>query len=164
MGALLTRLYGIDQATPYGFKFSGITLWLLAADAGVQQIIDSFNPNCPRWLAHSTLLGTAHLIRTSCLLRFHTHCHLLDCRLDRCTDDTSTGSDGCDVPGCSGCFGVNVGNKGHRDVGASTGRIFLRGGFVGAARAPPSASFCLISSARRFITGVGFSQSSVDLA
>ena len=35
MGALLTRLYGIDQATPYGFKFSGITLWLLAADAGI---------------------------------------------------------------------------------------------------------------------------------
>ena len=33
MGALLTRLYGIDQTTPYAFKFSGITLWLLAADA-----------------------------------------------------------------------------------------------------------------------------------
>ena len=49
MGALLTRLYGIDQATPYGFKFSGITLWLLAADAGVQRVIDNFNPNCPRW-------------------------------------------------------------------------------------------------------------------
>ena len=55
MGALLTRLYGIDQNTPYGFKFSGITLWLLAADAGVQRVIDNFNPNCPRWLAHSTL-------------------------------------------------------------------------------------------------------------
>ena len=55
MGALLTRLYGIDQNTPYGFKFSGITLWLLAADAGVQRVIDDFNPNCPRWLAHSTL-------------------------------------------------------------------------------------------------------------
>ena len=55
MGALLTRLYGIDQTTPYGFKFSGITLWLLAADAGVQRVIDNFNPNCPRWLAHSTL-------------------------------------------------------------------------------------------------------------
>ena len=55
MGALLTRLYGIDQDTPYGFKFSGITLWLLAADAGVQHVIDSHNPNCPRWLAHSTL-------------------------------------------------------------------------------------------------------------
>ena len=37
MGALLTRLYGIDQNTPYGFKFSGITLWLLAADAGAVQ-------------------------------------------------------------------------------------------------------------------------------
>ena len=49
MGALLTRLYGIDQNTPYGFKFSGITLWLLAADAGVQRVIDDFNPNCPRW-------------------------------------------------------------------------------------------------------------------
>ena len=49
MGALLTRLYGVDQTTPYGFKFSGITLWLLAADAGVQRIIDNFNPNCPRW-------------------------------------------------------------------------------------------------------------------
>ena len=55
MGALLTRLYGVDQNTPYGFKFSGITLWLLAADAGVQRVIDNFNPNCPRWLAHSTL-------------------------------------------------------------------------------------------------------------
>ena len=55
MGALLTRLYGIDQTTPYGFKFSGITLWLLAADAGIQNVIDNFNPNCPRWLAHSTL-------------------------------------------------------------------------------------------------------------
>ena len=55
MGALLTRLYGVDQTTPYGFKFSGITLWLLAADAGVQRVIDDFNPNCPRWLAHSTL-------------------------------------------------------------------------------------------------------------
>ena len=55
MGALLTRLYGVDQTTPYGFKFSGITLWLLAADAGVQRVIDNFNPNCPRWLAHSTL-------------------------------------------------------------------------------------------------------------
>ena len=49
MGALLTRLYGIDQTTPYGFKFTGITLWLLAADAGVQRVIDDFNPNCPRW-------------------------------------------------------------------------------------------------------------------
>ena len=49
MGALLTRLYGVDQTTPYGFKFSGITLWLLAADAGVQRVIDNFNPNCPRW-------------------------------------------------------------------------------------------------------------------
>ena len=55
MGALLTRPYGIDQTTPYGFKFSGLTLWLLAADAGVQRVIDNFNPNCPRWLAHSTL-------------------------------------------------------------------------------------------------------------
>ncbi len=55
MGALLTRLYGVDQTTPYGFKFSGITLWLLAADAGIQNVIDNFNPNCPRWLAHSTL-------------------------------------------------------------------------------------------------------------
>ena len=49
MGALLTRLYGVDQTTPYGFKFSGITLWLLAADAGIQNVIDNFNPNCPRW-------------------------------------------------------------------------------------------------------------------
>ena len=49
MGALLTRLYGVDQTTPYGFKFSGITLWLLAADAGVQRVIDNYNPNCPRW-------------------------------------------------------------------------------------------------------------------
>ena len=49
MGALLTRLYGVDQTTPYGFKFSGFTLWLLAADAGVQRVIDNFNPNCPRW-------------------------------------------------------------------------------------------------------------------
>ena len=40
MGALLTRLYGIDQNTPYGFKFSGITLWLLAADAGVPEARD----------------------------------------------------------------------------------------------------------------------------
>ena len=55
MGALLSCWFGIDQTTQYGFKFSGITLWLLVADDGVQQVIDKFNSNCPRWVAHSTL-------------------------------------------------------------------------------------------------------------
>ena len=70
MGALLTRLYGIDQTTPYGFKFSGITLWLLAADAGVQRVIDNFNPNCPRWLAHSTLQYGMRLDESDARRRF----------------------------------------------------------------------------------------------
>ena len=70
MGALLTRLYGIDQNTPYGFKFSGITLWLLAADAGVQRVIDNFNPNCPRWLAHSTLQYGMQIGETDARRRF----------------------------------------------------------------------------------------------
>ena len=70
MGALLTRLYGIDQNTPYGFKFSGITLWVLAADAGVQRVIDDFNPNCPRWLAHSTLQYGMRLDESDARRRF----------------------------------------------------------------------------------------------
>ena len=70
MGALLTRLYGIDQTTPYAFKFSGITLWLLAADAGVQRVIDNFNPNCPRWLAHSTLQYGMRLDESDARRRF----------------------------------------------------------------------------------------------
>ena len=70
MGALLTRLYGIDQTTPYAFKFSGLTLWLLAADAGVQRVIDNFNPNCPRWLAHSTLQYGMQIGETDARRRF----------------------------------------------------------------------------------------------
>ena len=70
MGALLTRLYGIDQNTPYAFKFSGLTLWLLAADAGVQRVIDNFNPNCPRWLAHSTLQYGMRLDESDARRRF----------------------------------------------------------------------------------------------
>ena len=70
MGPLLSRLR-VDHAAPYSFKFSGFTLWLLVANTeDVQHVIDEFNPNCPRRIAHSTLEYGLQLDEATARARF----------------------------------------------------------------------------------------------
>eukprot|EP00629_Pelagomonadales_sp_RCC1024_P012440 CAMPEP_0119260582 /NCGR_PEP_ID=MMETSP1329-20130426/897_1 /TAXON_ID=114041 /ORGANISM="Genus nov. species nov., Strain RCC1024" /LENGTH=202 /DNA_ID=CAMNT_0007260007 /DNA_START=170 /DNA_END=775 /DNA_ORIENTATION=+ len=69
MGGLMSYFMRIDHSTPYGFKFSGITLWLLAADSAVQTVIDDFNPRTS-WRAHSTLAYGMRLDEATARARF----------------------------------------------------------------------------------------------